>query len=151
MSWRTALANLAAVPVPGVVTSYDLATLPDVLPAAHLPALVPAFPNGGGALEAGQGLSTLTYDGGAWRAALAVDHVLYWTPVAASGGLQAVLPCLVEAVDAYLAALCVDGTLGGALHEPLVVARVSAGVQEYGGVAYYGARFRHQWVITVGE
>ncbi len=148
MTWRTAFANLAAIAVVGVATSYDLDDLPGVLPAAHLPALIPTFPEGG--RGDGEGLETLTYDGSAWRAALHVEHLLIWSPQRAGTGLMAVLPALVEAVDAYLEAISEDGTLGGALHEPLVIERVQVGVMEYGGVRYYGARFRHRWVRVVG-
>ena len=149
MTWRAALTHLAALAVPGVTTSYDLAALPGALPAAHLPALVPAFPQGLSAPGEAEALSTLTYDGAPWRAALVVDHILYWAPAGAGGGLQAALPALVEARDGSLAALSADGWLGGTLHEPLVVARVLIGEQAYAGVQYYGARFRHKWIITV--
>lgn len=151
MSWGQALANLATLTVPGVTTSYGLDALPGVLPAAHLPALVPTFPERVNALgQDEQGLSTLTYDGAAWRASLTVDHLMIWSPTAAHGGLHTVLPELVGAVDGYLAALSADGWLGGALHEPLAVTRVLIGVEKYAGVAYYGARFRHRWVVTIG-
>jgi len=146
MGWRTALHNLAGVHVPGIAVSYDLDALPPALPLADLPALVPVFPGGVGAN--GEGLSTLTYDGAAWRAVLHVDHVLYWAP-AANGRLHAVMPALVEAVDAYLGAVRADGLLGGALHEPLAITRVQIGEQAYAGTRYFGACFRHRWVITV--
>lgn len=150
MGWRTALLNLAGVAVPGVAVSYDLAALPAALPAADLPALAPAFPEGLNVAGAsGDGLSTLTYDGTAWRAVLHVDHVLYWAPAAAHGGLHEVMPALVEAVDAYLGAVRADGRLGDVLHEPLAITRVQIGEQRYAGIRYTGARFRHRWVITV--
>lgn len=151
MSWRSAFSNLAAIGVTGVNTSYDLDALPSTLPAANLPALVPDFPAGAGLpREDGRGLSTLTYDGAVWRAGLEIDHVLYWTPAALDAGLTAVLPALIDAVDAYLAAVSADGTLGGVLHEPLEVLRVQVGTLERGGVRYYGACFRHRWVRLVG-
>ncbi len=150
MTWRDAFANLAAIGVPGVQTSYDLDDLPDALPAADLPALLPEFPAGPGAAgEEERGLSTLTYDGAAWRAALHVDHVLVWSPGWSDAGVMAVLPALIDAVDGYLAAVSADGTLGGALHEPLEVLRVQVGTLSYGGVHYTGARFKHRWVRLV--
>ncbi len=151
MSWRLAFSNLATIGVAGVNTSYDLDALPGPLPAADLPALAPDFPAGTGLPREGErGLSTLTYDGAVWRAGLEVDHILYWTPAALDAGLITVLPALIDAVDAYLAAVSADGTLGGVLHEPLEVLRVQIGTLERGGVRYYGARFRHRWVRLVG-
>ncbi len=151
MSWRTAFSSLAALSVDGVTTSYDLDDLPNVLPAADLPALFPAFSGEAGTLgEDAHGLSTLTYDGSAWAAVLHVEHVLAWTPAWSDEGLRAALPDLVDAVDAYLSAAAADGTLSGALDAPLEVERVQIGVVEYAGVRFYGARFRHRWVRIVG-
>jgi hypothetical protein len=150
MSWRSVFSNLASLAVSGVATSYDLDDLPPVLASADLPALVPAFPAGVGMIgEEEQGLAALTYDGSAWLAALHADHFLYWSPEGAGAGPAEALPALLDAVDAYLAALSADGTLGGALHAPLAVERVQVGVFEYGGAAYFGARFRHRWVRLV--
>lgn len=150
MSWRQAFTNLAGLSVPGVRTSYDLDALPEALPTANLPALIPAFPESTGGLgQVEEGLTALTYDGAAWRAGLTVEHVLLWSPAGASGGLRTALPDIVSAVDAYLAALSADGQLGGALYEPLTVTRVQVGVQKVGGVSYLGARFRHEWVIAL--
>jgi len=150
MSWRTAFTHLAAIPVAGVQTSYDVDDLPNTLPAADLPALVPAFPPVGGADEDDPDLAVLTYDGSAWTAALHVEHLLVWCPTWSEMGLRSALPALIEAVDSYLAAVSADGTLGGALAAPLEVVRVQVGVIAWGGVTYYGARFRHRWVRTVG-
>ncbi len=150
MTWRMAFANLAAIAVTGVATSYNLNDLPEVLPAAHLPALVPLFPEEVGRGER-EGLETLTYDGSAWRAVLRVEHLLIWAPQRAGIGLMAILPALMDAVDAYLEAISAEGTLGGALHEPLVIERVQVGTLTYGGVRYYGVRFRHRWVRVVGQ
>jgi hypothetical protein len=150
MSWRTAFTNLAAIEVTGVHTSFDLDELPNTLPAADLPALAPAFPEGVGVLdEDEQGLSTLTYDGSAWTATLHVEHVLYWAPAWSDAGLSAVLPDLVTGIDDYLDAVSADGTLDGALDRELEITRVVPGVVEYAGVRFYGVRFRHRWVITI--
>lgn len=151
MTWRTAFSNLAGIAVQGVATSYDLDDLPNALASAQLPALAPAFPDSVGVLSEDQGgLSTLTYDGSAWTAALVIDHVLYWTPGWSEGGLSVVLPDLIDAVDAYLDALRADGTLGGALASELAITRVVPGVVEYAGVKYYGVRFRHVWRRVMG-
>jgi hypothetical protein len=151
MTWRTAFTNLASIPVSGIATSYDLDDLPNVLPAAQLPALVPSFPDTPGMLsEPEYGLSTLTYDGGAWVTNLYVDHVLYWSPAWSDMGLMAVLPDMITAVDAYLNAVSADGTLDGALGAALEVLRVTPGVMEYAGVKFYGVRFRHLWRRVIG-
>ena len=145
MTWRTAFSNLAAISVTGVATSYDLDELPNVLPAADLPALVIDFPAQSGWRKDAQGLAALTYDESVWLAGLQVEHVLYWAPAWSDVGLLAALPDLIDVVDAYLAAVAADGTLSDALHEPLVIERVQVGVVEFAGVQYYGARFRHRW------
>jgi hypothetical protein len=146
MSWRTAFENLAAVSVTGIAKSYDLDDLPNVLPAAELPALVPAFPeSAGGPGENQQALSTLTYDGSAWISTLTVDHVLYWTPAWSDTGLTGILPDLIAAIDDYLEAVSADATLDGALDAPLSISRVRVGVFTFAGVHYYGVRFRHRW------
>lgn len=150
MTWRTAFTNLAVITVTGVQSSYDLDDLPNTLPAADLPALAPAFPASTGLLdEDEQGLSTLTYDGSVWTARLFVDHVLYWSPAWSDAGLGAVLPDLVDAMDAYLDAVSGDGTLNGALDAELEITSVQPGVVEYAGVRFYGVRFRHRWTRVV--
>ncbi|NDJ35679.1 MAG: hypothetical protein GYB64_13540 [Chloroflexi bacterium] len=145
MTWREAFTALAAISVPGVATSFDLDELPTALPAASLPALAPAFPQSGG--EAG--LATLTYDGSVWQAALRVDHVLYWQPAWSEGGLSAVLPDLIDTVDAYLTAVSEDGTLGDVLDYELTLRAVLPGVVTYAGVRFYGAVFQHEWLRRV--
>lgn len=146
MTWRTAFTNLSTITVAGVSTSYDLDELPNSLPAADLPALAPAFADGLGVLSEDQGgLSTLTYDGGAWTASLFIDHVLYWQPAWSEGGLTTVLPAMITAVDAYLTAIKANGTLGGVLASELEITRVLPGIVEYAGVKFYGVRFRHLW------
>jgi hypothetical protein len=151
MTWRDAFTNLAAISVAGVTTSYDVDALPNTLPAADLPALAPAFPDALGVLAEGeQGLSTLTYDGGVWTAVLYVDHVLYWSPAWSEAGLSEALPDLIDAMEAYLAALSADGTLTGALDAELTITRVLPGIVEYAGVKFYGVRFRHLWRRVIG-
>lgn len=147
MSWLAAFDALATLSVAGVRTLYRLSELPGALPAADLPALVPVFPSGADDRDA---LAALTCDGGAWKAVLNVEHVLLWGPLAAGDAGREALPGLLAAVDATLAALAADGTLGGALHEPLAVTGVTVGPVGWGGVRYHGARFRHRWVRIVG-
>ena len=146
MTWRTAFTNLSNIAVTGVITSYDLNEIPNALPAADLPALAPSFPQTLGVLGEDQGgMSTLTYDGGAWTATMFIDHVLYWQPAWSEGGLATVLPSLITAVDAYLTAFKNQGTLSGILSTELEITRVLPGIVEYAGVKYYGVKFRHLW------
>jgi hypothetical protein len=150
MTWRIAFTNLAALPVTGVATRYDLNTLPNMLPASDLPALAPGFAASAGLIEQGaEGFSTLTYDGGVWKSVLYVEHLLYWSPAWSQAGLNAVLPDLLVAVDNYLSAIQADGRLGGALQEETQITHIQPGVIEYAGVSYYGVRFRHRWVRVV--
>jgi len=152
MSWRSAFTALAGLAVSGVARSYDLDDLPERLPGADLPALVPAFgaaPHRLGERE--EGMAALTYDGGVWRAAISVDHLLVWSPLGTGEGALGALPALIDTLDAYLAALGADGTLGGTLDEPLRITRIEPGALVYGGVRYYGVTFRHRWVRVIGE
>lgn len=150
MTWRSALTRLAAIPVAGVATSYDLDSLPNSLAAADLPALAPVFGEHAGPLgQSETDFTTLTFDGSVWRARLEIEHVLYWAPAWSDAGLRAALPALIDVVDAYLPALSADGTLGGTLSEALTIVRVQPGSVEYAGVHYFGVRFRHRWVRRV--
>ena len=149
MTWRTAFTQLAAIPVTGVATSYDLDDLPTALPAAHLPALVPHFPPQATALRGTEGFAPLTYDGSVWRSELVVDHVLYWAPAWGDAGLWAVLPDLITATDGYLSAVKADATLGGTLDTALTLLEIRPGVIHFAGVAYTGVRFRHLWKRVV--
>ena len=60
------------------------------------------------------------------------------------------LPDLIDAMEAYLAALSADGTLTGALDAELTITRVLPGIVEYAGVKFYGVRFRHLWRRVIG-
>jgi len=148
MTWRTAFTNLAAISVTGVTTRYDLSALPNTLPAAELPALVPGFAASAGGADS-EGLSTLVYDGSVWRSTLAVEHILCYQPSWSDAGLATVLPNIITVVDNYLAAIKANGKLSGALDEDLQITRIEPGVFDYGGVRYYGARFTHRWVRIV--
>jgi len=151
MTWRQTFTELAGVSVSGVVSSFDLDELPNVLPSADLPALVPLFGQESGVFAEGEpGFSTLTYDGSVWTSTLQVDHVLYWSPAWSDAGLSAALPDLVDAVDNYLTAIKAAGTLNDTLDRELEITRIEPGVVEYAGVTFFGVRFRHRWTRVVG-
>ncbi len=150
MTWRDAFSALAGIAVTGVTTSYDLDEVPGSLASADLPALLPSFPVEASRFgERGEEFATLTYDGDVWKAALLVDHLLFWRPAGAGAALNEALPELVDALDAYLSALGADGTLGGALSEPLTITRVQPGLLTHAGISYLGVRFRQRWVRVI--
>lgn len=139
----TALSNLAAVPVAGV-TSIPLEATPGALARVELPALV-IVPELGGESP---GLEPDGFGAGTGRLVVQVAHVLLLAPLTGGAGTGAALLALATALDAYLAALAADPTLGGALIAPLRV-RVRAGVVRFGGIDYHGAVFTHTWTVQV--
>lgn len=143
MSMMEALERLSAIAVPGV-TSYALGETPDALVGAQLPALVIA-PEWSGDWP---GLAPSGFTAGFGRLAARVAHVLLVAPVAGGAGSHAALPALAAAIDAYIAALAADPTLGGALVRPAQV-RVTVGVAPYGGVDYHAATFLHEWALRL--
>lgn len=147
MMWRTAFTQLAALSIEGVARSYDLHELPNSLAAAELPALLPVFPEGAGREDAD--FSALTYDGTAWAATLVFDHLLCWGAAWSSSGLNAAMPALIDVLEAYLATLRSQGRLGGALSTELAITRIEPGIVSYGGVRYFGLRFRHRWTRII--
>jgi hypothetical protein len=77
-----------------------------------------------------------------------IAHVLLVAPVVSGMGSKTLLPDLVTLIDAYVAALAGDPTLGGALALALTFT-IRAGVVRYGGVEYHGAVFTHTWVMNL--
>lgn len=139
----TALANLAALTVPGV-TSYALGDAPDRLTRAQLPALV-IMPE---VERDAPGMQPLGFGAGDARLVVRIAHVLLAAPVAAGSGRRGLLPDLIDHVDSYVAALAADPTLDAAL--PLALRfDVRLGALTYGGVVYYGAVFAHEWTLHV--
>jgi hypothetical protein len=138
-----ALAHLGALAVPGV-TTYPLEATPAQLGGAQLPALVilPELASGAPGLEPNR------FSAGDGRVTAHMIHALLLAPVAGGWGSRGSYPALAALVDAYLAALAADPTLGGALVVPLH-AHVRWAVQRYGGVDYFGAVFEHTWMLQV--
>jgi hypothetical protein len=96
----------------------------------------------------GKGFQTVAFSAGARTLSLPVTHLLLLAPVTTNTGRRAHLPTLINTVDAYIAALRDDVTLGGALVEPTRVT-VEVGTFTYGGVTYHGCAFRHVWILEV--
>jgi len=141
----TALERLEAVSVSGV-SSIPLAETPGALARVALPALI-VVPELSGESP---GLEPNPFAPGTGYLVVQVAHVLLLAPLTGGAGTGAALSALATALDAYLAALAADPTLGGVLMAPLRV-RVRAGVVRYGGVDYHGAVFTHIWTLQVGE
>lgn len=138
-----ALQNLAAVSLPGV-TSIPLEATPGVLARVTLPALV-IVPELSGESP---GLEPNPFAAGSGRLTVQVAHALLLAPLAGGAGTGAALSSLTALLDAYVAALAADPTLGGALVVPLRL-RLRTGVVGYGGVDYHGAVFTHTWMLQV--
>lgn len=149
--YQSALNALAALTIPGVLVSYTLDTLPETPNRARLPALL-ALPGDldrdGLFRERGDGLHQVTLDGVAHAVGCTATHLLLTAPVSAGAGMRSALPGLVTLIDAYIATLAADMTLGGALAQPAQVA-IEPGQFTYGGVAYHGCAFRHRWVLAL--
>jgi len=139
--FANALDKLAAVSVSGV-TSYALASTPDALGRAQLPALVIVPELSGEA----PGLAPHSFNAGDGQLTAQVAHVLLLTPVAGGLGARSAFPALADAIDAYVEALSADATLDGALPVPLRF-HLRAGVVRYGGIDYHGAVFTHTWTL----
>lgn len=151
MTYRSALTNLSALSVAGVVRNYDIDVVPDDLSRVQIPALLilpldiqegPLFK------ERGKGFQTVAFSGGPRTATLPATHLLLVAPTTAGRGIRSTLPALITLIDAYFTALGADVTLGGALLEPAQV-KVEPGVFPYGHASFYGCAFRHTWVIQV--
>lgn len=148
--FRTALDRLAALAVAGVAHNYGVTAAPDALGRAQLPALLvlPGETRGGRLFgEHGDGFRALAFSGGPKTAAYLVTHLLLAAPAPPGDRLRARLPALAALMDAYMAALGADPTLGGALDEPARVT-LEPGVFAHGGRRYHGCAFRHTWIIA---
>lgn len=150
MSFTTALNQLAALTVPGVVAHYAPDQLPASLKRAHLPALLilPLDLTDDNLFgERGTGLQPVAFPQADQTVSLTVTHLLAIAPVEHPAGYRAHLPALTPLIDAYLTAIAGDPTLGGTLARPARV-RVDAGLVTYADVTYIGCAFRHTWALT---
>ncbi len=149
--FRTALDRLAALAVAGVAHNYGVDAAPSALSRAQLPALLvlPGETQTNRLFqERGDAFRSLAFSGGPKTAAHTVTHLLLAAPAPPGDRLLRVrLPALTALMDAYLAALAADPTLGGALAEPARVA-LEPGVFAHGGRRCHGCAFRHTWLIA---
>jgi hypothetical protein len=147
---RDALDQLAALPVPGV-TNKGIASVPETLARAHLPALlvIPGTPQDNSLFkDYGEGFRAIAFSDGARALSVTVTHLLLVAPVGANTGARANVPALIDHVDGYIGALSADVTLGGALAAPAGVT-VNVGTFDYGGVTYHGCAFQHTWTLEI--
>jgi hypothetical protein len=149
-SFTTALDQLAAMSVSGVRNHYAVATLPDELSRAQLPALLVLpfvakdrlFP------ERGEGFQTMAFSEGTRTITYAVTHLLLVASVGSGSGQRSALPKLVTLIDAYFTALNTDPTFGSTLSSPARV-RVEPGLYRHGSFEYFGCAFRHLWALNL--
>jgi hypothetical protein len=149
-SFTTALDQLAAMTVNGVRNHYGVATLPDELSRAQLPALMVLpfvakdrlFP------ERGEGFQTMAFSEGTRTITYAVTHLLLVASVGSGSGQRTALPKLVTMIDNYFASLNADPTFGGTLSAPARV-RVEPGLYRHGSFEYFGCAFRHLWTLDL--
>lgn len=150
MTFRSALTNLAALPVAGVVHNYDIDSVPDDLTRPQLPALL-VLPVGlppDITVAPGTGFQAIAFSGGPRTITCTVTHLLLTASVSAGRGSRSSLPALINLIDAYFAALGADVTLAGALLEPARVG-LHSGIFEHGHSSYLGCAFHHTWTIQV--
>lgn len=150
---REALTRLAGLEVPGVANNYAIDELPAVLDRSQAPALLVLLPGlrereQSLFRERGEAFSALTFSGGPRQATCLVTHLLLVAPAGAGGGLRARLPQLIDLMDACLAALAADLTLGDALAQPARVG-LEPGRFRLGGVEWQGCAFRHRWLLEL--
>ncbi len=150
---RDALTRLAGLQVPGVANNFAIDRLPAVLERSQAPALLVLLPGlhereSSLFREQGEAFTSLTFSAGPRRATVLVTHLLLVAPRGSGSGLRGQLPALVDGIDACLAALAADVTLGDTLAEPTKM-RVEPGVFRYGGVDWQGCAFRHRWLLEL--
>lgn len=146
MSYRNALDRLAALNVTAVPHRFGITDLPTQLQRARLPCLLVMPLNT--QPRSGDGLSAAAFPNGSGHVTVTATHLLLVMAVASPTPLTVHLPALVDLTDAVLSALVANPTLDGALVEPAQV-RVEPGMFEWGGTAYYGCAFRHEWLLRL--
>ncbi len=150
-TFRTALSNLSLLRVSGVRKNFDIDELPNQLVAAQLPALLVLpleLEKERLFKERQDGLQTVTFSGSAKTAYYSLTHLLLVAPTEQGLGMRSHLPQLVGTIDAYLATIAADLTLGEALLVPARIG-VEPGVFPFASHTYYGCAFRHTWLMEI--
>jgi hypothetical protein len=149
MSFANALASLATLPVAGITHHYDIGSLPAQLPRGALPCLLvtPLISRRARRYHQAGAFASAAFSGGARTATCTATHLLLVAPAGALPARHS-LPALSALIDAYLAALGADPTLGGALAEPASVT-LEADTFAWGPGRYYGCAFHHRWLLRL--
>jgi hypothetical protein len=150
-SFRVALTNLSLLRIRGIRNNFDIDELPASLTAAHLPALLVLpleLEKERLFRERKESLQTVTFSGNARTAYFSLTHLLLAAPAERGLGMRSHLPQLVDLIDAYLAGLARDLTLGDALLTPARVG-VEPGLTPFNAKSYYGCAFRHTWLMEI--
>jgi hypothetical protein len=149
MSFANALASLAALPVAGVAHQYDITNLPAQVPRGALPCLLvtPLTSRRARRYHQAGAFVSAAFSEGARTATCTASHLLLAAPAGALPARHS-LPALASLIDAYLAALAEDPTLGGALAEPASVS-LEADTFAWGSGRYYGCAFHHRWLLRL--
>ncbi len=147
MSYATALANLAALSVPGVAHNYAPTAIPDRLSRALLPALLvlPLLED----LDH-QRVSTFqlqTPSGSSAAVGYFCTHLLLYTALGSGFGAADWTAGLTALLDSYAAAVRADPRLGGTLAKPSEYI-VLPGPLRWGGGRYMGARIQHRLQVV---
>lgn len=146
MTLKGAIDRLGTWAVTGITTNYGLDDVPGgAIPTDALPALLvdPGFSESGGGRFRPFDLAA-SYG----KAVIDLDHLLLYTGVGL-GRPQVRFYSVVALVDNYLSKVVDEWTLNDNLLEPLAIVEVSFGAIVWGGVVYYGVRFRHQWILKL--
>lgn len=152
--YASALAALGTILIPGVRRHYPASALPGILTRAGLPALVLLPGEGEDAAppfaRRGEAFETLALSGRPREATAHALHLLLIARETQGAGRTYALGQLAALTDAYLNALAADPLLSGCLVRPTTFT-VEQGVFGYGGRRYYGCRFRHTWLLRIGD
>jgi hypothetical protein len=150
-TFRTALTNLSALSVTGVLHNYDIDAAPDSLSRAQLPALLVLPTNVQDVRmfkDRGEGFQAVAFANGARTITYSVTHLLLIAPTTSGNSAKRHLPTLIDLIDNYFDTLKADLTLDGALLEPAQVS-VELGIYPHGDTKYYGCAMRHTWKLEI--
>jgi hypothetical protein len=151
MTYLAALTALSQLTVSGIRAHYPASGTPNLLTAAHCPALLvllhDPFQRGLFApRERAHAFDSLAFTNGQRTASLTAVHLLLIAPALGGLGMRDAHSKLILLIDAYFAALAQTPTLNGALLEPAQVSAES-GTFMVGDLSFYGAALRHRWLI----
>lgn len=149
--FREALTALADLTIAGIAHNFDVDSAPEVLFRPQLPALIVIpgdLPERRLLGDRADGFSAIAFAGAARTVEFRVTHLLLVSPTEDGFGSRSHLPAVVDLIDAYLDAISADLRLSDHLLEPMRIS-IEPGEFGRGGVRFYGAAFRHRWLIEL--